>query len=114
MSAAVPGRARSGSHRLPDAEYDALLAAQGGTCAICGSTPKTRRLHVDREHRNGEVRGLLCYMCNRRLDQRVTPQWCARAALYLLRFMFRAELAAGETAALPTRRLHGLVDEAGT
>lgn len=113
MSGPVRGRARSGSHRLDDAEYAALLDAQGGGCAICGSRPQTRRLHTDRDHGSGEVRGLLCYMCNRRLDTRATPQWCVRAGLYLLRFMFRTELAAGETAALPTRRLHGLVDEAG-
>lgn len=48
-------------------EYDALLKAQGGVCAICGKPPKTRRLGVDHDHKTGVVRGLLCYFCNHRL-----------------------------------------------
>jgi Recombination endonuclease VII len=47
-------------------EYDAILAAQDGGCAIC----KGRRpylLAVDHCHRTGNVRGLLCKLCNNRL-----------------------------------------------
>lgn len=47
-------------------EYDQLLTAQGGTCAIClRATGKARRLAVDHDHETGEVRGLLCKPCNR-------------------------------------------------
>lgn len=51
---------------------DALLAAQGGTCAICRCRPDYR-LYVDhdhtKEHPDGTVpwsavRGLLCHPCN--------------------------------------------------
>lgn len=48
-------------------DYDRLLAAQGGGCAICGNPPKTRRLDVDHDHKTGRVRGLLCFVCNHHL-----------------------------------------------
>ena len=64
-------------------QYDALLAAQGGGCAICGNPPKTRRLHVDHDHKTGRVRGLLCHRCNRALPNWVTERWLYRAAAYL-------------------------------
>lgn len=50
---------------VSDEQYERLLAAQGGGCAICGNTPKTRRLHVDHDHATGEVRGLICHRDNR-------------------------------------------------
>jgi hypothetical protein len=60
-------------------EYNALLGAQGGVCAICGNPPalalglRSRRqgravrprLVVDHDHDTGAVRGLLCTPCNR-------------------------------------------------
>ncbi len=49
-------------------QYDSMLAAQGGHCAICPRTQqenvKRRRLAVDHDHVTGRVRGLLCYRCN--------------------------------------------------
>ena len=46
-------------------EYDELLEKQGGCCAICSTdTPQGGRFHVDHNHNNGEVRGLLCSNCN--------------------------------------------------
>jgi hypothetical protein len=49
-------------------QYDALLEAQDGRCAICGETPSGRqaagRLHVDHCHETGRIRGLLCVRCN--------------------------------------------------
>ena len=87
----VKGRAKSGSHRLPDEEYERLLAAQGGGCAICGSTPKTRRLHVDRDHKTGAVRGLLCFRCNRAIPEWITSGWLALAALYLAEHDWKAK-----------------------
>jgi len=50
---------------LSVAEYESLLAGQGGGCAICGrSCSSGRRLAVDHCHRTGMVRGLLCKACN--------------------------------------------------
>jgi hypothetical protein len=64
-------------------EYEAMLAAQGGVCKLCGRPPKTRRLAVDHDHKNGRVRGLLCYRCNRAIPNYVTADWLRRAADYI-------------------------------
>jgi len=65
--------------------YAAMLAEQGGGCAVCGRPPRTRRLHVDHDHATGRVRGLLCYRCNRALPAYVTVEWLERALAYLRR-----------------------------
>ena len=52
---------------LEPEEYEALLEAQGGACALCGAKRgnlKNRRLTVDHDHQRGLVRGLLCQRCN--------------------------------------------------
>ena len=52
---------------LTRAQYAALLELQGGRCAICRRGPEgsgKKRLTVDHDHRTGEVRGLLCNLCN--------------------------------------------------
>ena len=46
------------------ADYDAMFEDQGGVCAICGLPEIRRRLCVDHNHATGEVRGLLCTICN--------------------------------------------------
>ena len=68
---------------VSDAEYDRLLEAQNGGCAICGNPPKTRRLHVDHNHRTGRIRGLLCFRCNRALPTYATSDWLERARVYV-------------------------------
>lgn len=52
--------------KLTVEDYDRMLAAQRGCCAICGTdVPRgAGRFHVDHNHRSGEVRGLLCNNCN--------------------------------------------------
>ena len=58
---------------LTIAQYDAMLAEQGGGCAICHHPEmmvqqgKVRRLSIDHDHATGVIRGLLCSRCNRRL-----------------------------------------------
>ena len=48
------------------AEYLTMLEAQGGCCAICGTsdTGKRKAFAVDHNHTTGKVRGLLCSNCN--------------------------------------------------
>jgi hypothetical protein len=46
--------------------FEAMVAKQGGACAICGGQPngKGDRFHVDHCHTSGRIRGLLCHSCN--------------------------------------------------
>ena len=56
------------SYGIGTAEYNQLLEAQGGVCAICSEECATgRALAVDHDHDSGAVRGLLCARCNRGL-----------------------------------------------
>ena len=47
-------------------EYQVLLDAQNGVCAVCGEPPQGKRkfLAVDHDHETGQIRGLLCTTCN--------------------------------------------------
>jgi hypothetical protein len=66
-------------------QYAALYEFQGGRCAICKrARGKSKRLAVDHNHANGEVRGLLCGPCNSMLAHaRDDPGMFTRAADYL-------------------------------
>lgn len=46
------------------AEYNQLMTAQNGVCAICHQKGK-QKLAIDHDHETGKVRGLLCGPCNR-------------------------------------------------
>ena len=48
---------------LTRTDYEALLAAQGGVCPLCGKRSE-KTLCVDHCHRTGTIRGLLCRQCN--------------------------------------------------
>lgn len=50
-------------------EYETLLSAQGGVCAICKKRKGKNRLHVDHCHSTGNIRGILCSWCNAGLGQ---------------------------------------------
>lgn len=74
------------AYGLEPADFDALVAKQGGLCAICDGPPNGpgRRLHVDHCHNSKVVRGLLCAKCNTAvglLDD--DPDRLDRAAAYL-------------------------------
>lgn len=65
-------------HGLVEGEYEALLEAQGGACAVCGKPPSRagRPLVIDHDHklaqkvgRRASVRGLVHSLCNRMLGQ---------------------------------------------
>jgi len=55
------------TYGITAADYDAMLADQGGVCSICKTAdPKWRsgRFVVDHCHKKGHVRALLCQPCN--------------------------------------------------
>lgn len=48
-------------------DYEAMLEAQGGGCAVCGAKSSGGRwesLPVDHCHETGKIRGILCLHCN--------------------------------------------------
>ena len=59
------------NYGLTESDYNALLTAQDGGCAICKridnvyADKKGRWLAVDHDHETNEIRGLLCQTCNR-------------------------------------------------
>lgn len=70
------------------AEFDEMLALQGGGCAICGSTvnPDARSLAVDHCHGTGRVRGILCGRCNKAIGLfNDDPLLLEKAVIYLRR-----------------------------
>jgi len=73
------------AYGLEPGEYERLLVAQGGTCAICDQPPKNGPLHVDHNHATGAVRGLLCRECNLAVGYlRDRPDAALRVSMYLL------------------------------
>jgi len=66
-------------------DYDAMLIAQDGRCAIC-SAPITaiRALAVDHDHKTNRNRGLLCGHCNPLLHKlEADADWLYKALNYL-------------------------------
>lgn len=66
-------------------DYQLILAAQDGLCAICKMKPRTKRLHVDHCHKTSKVRGLLCSVCNSGVlaSAKDNPEILRAAARYL-------------------------------
>jgi hypothetical protein len=69
-------------------EFDEMLVAQGGGCAICGAAmnPDANSLAIDHCHATGKVRGILCGRCNKALglfDD--DPLLLEKAVIYLRR-----------------------------
>jgi hypothetical protein len=80
------------NYDLTPEEYDAMLAAQGGVCAICQKPERVKRqgkvmrMPVDHCHATGRVRALLCHSCNRAIGLLGDDVELLRAATeYLLR-----------------------------
>ena len=67
---------------LTSADVEAMIEAQGGTCATCAAKPE----HVDHDHATGKVRGVLCFNCNQALGNvRDDEMTLHRLARYLRR-----------------------------
>jgi len=92
---------------ISPAEYDALLAKQGGACAICRKRAKGR-LCVDHCHVTGTVRGLLCNECNCALGYLKDDQASLVAALAYLGALPRDEPGSAAQRALA---VHGVLPQ---
>lgn len=70
-------------------QYEEMLEAQDGHCAICPATTPGRAnrkyLYVDHDHETGKVRGLLCGNCNDGLGRFIDDiDLLASAIMYLM------------------------------
>lgn len=62
-------------------QFDELVLAQGGCCAVCDCPAK---LCVDHDHKTNKVRGLLCGNCNRAIGLlKDSPSRAQKVAWYL-------------------------------
>ncbi len=65
-------------------EYESLLGAQNGGCAICGGPSARLHFDIDHDHQTGRLRGLLCGSCNLLLGHAGDdPRRLEAAAAYL-------------------------------
>lgn len=74
-------------YHITSEDYDRILVAQNGVCAICGeeqTSGKSDLLCVDHNHVTGKVRGLLCHGCNTALGNlKDDPNLMRKAAKYI-------------------------------
>lgn len=74
-------------YKITPEDYDAMVAKQGGRCAIClTDDPKTKHgfWHIDHCHNSLKVRGLLCSTCNTGLGSFYDDfNHLVRAAMYV-------------------------------
>jgi hypothetical protein len=81
MPRGLDDRNGQNGNRRSSVEFDEMMAAQQGRCAICGATGPQ---HLDRHRRTGWVRGILCFNCNDGLGRfRADPELLAEAITYL-------------------------------
>lgn len=73
------------TYGLAKGEYAKLYEFQGGHCALCRrATGASRKLSVDHDHADGQVRGLLCRPCNTLLGHaRDNTRFFERCVKYL-------------------------------
>jgi hypothetical protein len=68
-------------------KYQEMLKEQNNMCAICdielSNKDKKTTPHVDHSHKTGEVRGILCLVCNTKISVLEMPEFLAKAYSYL-------------------------------
>lgn len=66
-------------------DFNRILTAQNGLCAICGKSNASSKRHfaIDHCHKTGKVRGILCYGCNRALHILDSEELLKKALTYL-------------------------------
>lgn len=74
---------------LPHTQYEEMVTAQAGLCALCRLNKQSQ---IDHDHRTGAVRGLLCKPCNLALGgfERLVEVASVKAVLQYLNPSHRA------------------------
>lgn len=74
-------------HGISTKKYEEMYATQLGQCSICLRPNLYKRgLHVDHDHKTGEIRSLLCHGCNTGLGNfREDIESMKRAIEYLIK-----------------------------
>lgn len=74
------------TYGLTSEDYELMASAQGHRCAICNKEPKGQ-WHVDHDHSTGQVRALLCRLCNQGLGSfEDDPERLRVAASYIEKY----------------------------
>jgi hypothetical protein len=66
-------------------EYQQMADAQNGKCAICRGENEHRSMPVDHDHHTGQVRGLLCDLCNQMIGLGRDNEFILESAIEYLR-----------------------------
>ena len=98
---------------ISQADYDTLLDAQGGGCAICGKRPGKISLNVDHDHETGEIRGLLCVGCNNALGQFHDDSRLLRRGIQYVAGALLSPVEELELTGMIRERAHALVQVSG-
>lgn len=73
-------------------QIDAMLVQQDHRCAICGQTLKETNRHIDHDHLNKRVRGILCNKCNLGLGLfNDNIELTKKASEYLVKYLLEVE-----------------------
>ena len=69
-------------------DYNQKLKLQNNSCALCEKHKDyfTRSLHVDHNHKTGQVRGLVCFYCNFQLIRRHNLETATKLKKYMLKY----------------------------
>lgn len=73
------------TEKLAEAEREKLSNKQNACCAMCNKPEAyfKNRLSVDHNHKSGQVRGLLCYRCNKFIVGRHSYESASKLLKYL-------------------------------
>ena len=74
-------------YQITEAIYNKMFLIHLGRCWVCDMKPKKSALNVDHDHKTGQVRGLLCFLCNKFIigrRRREHAHLFTNAAAYLL------------------------------
>ncbi len=84
----MPSLSKLYTRKQIDAVRDELIAKHGDKCAICDKPRSAfkKKLSVDHEHKDGTIRGLLCYHDNKYLVGRFDVPKACKLMKYLLKY----------------------------